>query len=1106
MKYRNIRALCISIFVLAQGLPVLSAAAANRYAIFLADEPVAKHAASRTEMQGTIGAAWRARIQTSQNAVRAELKTRGFPVTGSADTLLNAIFVVAPPERVAELKAIPGVVDVVKLGKSKMLLTRATQILNGPQAWNLMGGQGNAGAGIKIGILDTGIDQTHPSLQDSSLQTPAGFPKCDVPANCSNFTSNKVIVARSYIAQMAAGSSGNPAADSTPDDYSARDRVGHGTAVATAAAGNLASLAAQINGMAPKAWVGNYKISGSPGVNDYAGNDTFIQALEDAVNDGMDVVTTSFGGTAFTGPLDTGAVCGNAPGVPCDPLAYAFEQAAASGVIVLAAAGNEGEGGPYGTGAYPMFNTISSPANAPSVIAVGATSNTHGFAPAIEIRGSGVPPSLNSVTASFTDAGSPYGAYTAPLVDLTQIGDSTGLGCNPLPQFSLQGDFALIARGTCTFAVKMQNVTDAGAIGAVFYDNLAEALFSPSGLTSFAEPALLTGMNDGQNIKNFIASHPGYPITINPAAVEIPIGGSPVMAGYSSMGPGLGTSGIKPDVLAVGGGSNNGDLIYLGTQNYDPLGEMFSSDRFIAAAGTSFATPLAAGAAALVKQQHPGYTGQQVKSAILNSAAQTVTTDDGGFGQTLSSLNVLQTGAGLVAADAAVQSNVTFVPATVSFGSFAAGGSVSQNQQLVVTNAGSSAVTLGFAVTATTSAAGVNVSISPTSMTLSPGQTGTLTASISGKVGAAGLYYGSITVSGAAVPLHVPYMFLSPFGLTSTVNMDPVAGDQNQAIAGQIIPDGEVAFQLIDGNGAPVVGAPVSFSTGRGSVPLTLSNASRTTDNYGYAYATVTFGPATGIYIVNGTGGGVTYQFTGSVSPAPAVAAGGVVNAASFTSTVAPGSYASIFGTNLSYTIDENSNPLHLPLAMDQVTVSFDAAATGSLPAVSVPGHITYVSPGQVNIQVPWELQGYSSAQMKVTMFGTGFGNVVTVPLATYTPSIFGGGSAAAEDLNGGIISAANPAVRGNYISLFCNGLGPVTNQPGSGEPARGSPLSQTTTQATVTIGGVPATVAFSGLTPTLSGLYQINVQVPSGIAAGNQPVVVSIGGVSSPAATLAVK
>ncbi|HWE53306.1 MAG TPA: S8 family serine peptidase [Bryobacteraceae bacterium] len=1082
-----------------------SQTAPGRYAIFLSDEPLATHFASREQMQSAAGAAWRARIATAQNSLRSELAARNIRVTGSASTLLNTVFVVAPASRVAELQALPGVAGVVRLRRRKMLLNRATTIMDGPQAWNLVGGIGNAGAGIKIGILDTGIDQTHPSLQDSSLQIPAGFPKCDTPSNCTNFTNSKVIVARSYVAMEATGSSpSNPAADSTPDDYSARDRVGHGTAVATAAAGNTATGAVTINGMAPKAWLGSYKIAGSPSVNDSAFDDAFIQALDDAVSDGMDVVTTSFGGPAFTAPTDTGAACGNSTGVPCDPLAYAFEQAASKGTVVLAAAGNEGEGGFYGTGNYPMYNTINSPADAPSVIAVGAASNTHGFDPDVELTGAAVPANLNSIAASFTDAYSPYGAYTAKVVDPVQIGAADNLACAAYPALSLVGSFLLVERGTCNFTTKMTNAVNAGALGAIFYDNVGEALIYPSGLSSFTQPAIFIGLTDGQNLKAFIDANPGYAATINPSAIEVPISGSVILAGYSSAGPGLGTFGIKPDVLAVGGGSANGDLIYLGAQNYDPLGQVYSSNRFIAAAGSSFATPLAAGSAALVKQQHPTWTGQQIKSALMNTASQSVATDDGGFTGAQQGVNILRVGGGLVAADMAVQSNVTAVPSSISFGSNAAGTSLAKSQQVTVTNAGSSSVNLGFTVVPFAAATGTTVSVSPASLQLSPGQSSQITASLSGNLSTGGLYSGSIAISGAAVNTRIPYMFISP--MAGTVNLDAVSGDQNQAIAGQIIPDYQVAFQLTDANGVPVTGSPVTFSQGSGSVPLTLTEVSANTDNYGYAYATVTIGSSTGNYIVNATGGGQSYQFEGTVSPQPVVKAGAVVNGASYTGPVAPGSYVSLFGNNLSNITDENYSPLHLPLAMDQVTVSFDAAATGSLPAVSVPGHLVYVSPTQLNVQVPWELQGYSSSQMKVTLYEYGFGNVVTVPLAAYTPAMFGTGTAAAEKLDGSIVSASNPAVRGDYIELFCNGLGPVSNQPASGDSAVATPLSQTPSQATVNIGGVNANVIFTGLAPNFPGLYQVNVQIPSGIPAGNQQITVAIGGVTSPALTLPVK
>ncbi len=174
------------------------------------------------------------------------------------------------------------------------------------------------------------------------------------------------------------------------------------------------------------------------------------------------------------------------------------------------------------------------------------------------------------------------------------------------------------------------------------------------------------------------------------------------------------------------------------------------------------------------------------------------------------------------------------------------------------------------------------------------------------------------------------------------------------------------------------------------------------------------------------------------------------------------------------------------------MNVSFDVPSTG----LSVPGHLTYVSPSQVNVQVPWELEGQTSAQVKVTINYT-YGNVVTVPLQNFAPAFFeiSTGAVAALDLNYKIIGASNPAVRGQPVALYVNGLGPVTNTPPSGDPAA---QSQTTSTPIVTIGGVAAPVSFAGLAPGFAGLYQINVTVPSSIGAGTQPIAVSIGGQTS--------
>jgi len=350
------RTLMILVAAAATVVPSFGQYARNRYALILQDEPVASRFTTRERMRTAEADGYRGQLAQRQGAVRQELERRGVPIISSVSEVLNAVFVSAPPERIDELAAIPGVLGVRPMRQMHLALNKATQLMNAPAAWNLLGGQSNAGKGIKIGILDTGIDQNHPAFQDSTLAFPAGFPKCSGSADACNYTNTKVIVARSYVSQIVIGNEAdpkNPAADSVPDDYSPRDRIGHGTGVASVAAGNTNTGSVTFSGMAPKAWLGNYKIWGSPQVNENPPEDVWITAVEDAVKDGMDVINMSSGGMALTGPLDTGAACGSPAGTPCDPLAVAFENAAKT-VVIAVAAGNAGGDGYY----YPTFTTI----------------------------------------------------------------------------------------------------------------------------------------------------------------------------------------------------------------------------------------------------------------------------------------------------------------------------------------------------------------------------------------------------------------------------------------------------------------------------------------------------------------------------------------------------------------------------------------------------------------------------------------------------------------------------------------------------------------------------------------------------------------------------
>jgi uncharacterized protein (TIGR03437 family) len=204
-------------------------------------------------------------------------------------------------------------------------------------------------------------------------------------------------------------------------------------------------------------------------------------------------------------------------------------------------------------------------------------------------------------------------------------------------------------------------------------------------------------------------------------------------------------------------------------------------------------------------------------------------------------------------------------------------------------------------------------------------------------------------------------------------------------------------------------------------------------------------------------------------------------------------------GSGLSDFTDVPQTEAH-PLAIDSVSVSFDVPSAH----ISVPGHLIYVSPSQINVEVPWELQGQAQAQVKVNVeFSPS--NVVSISLAPVAPAFFEvAGNAAARDLSFQVINAGNPARAGAIIQLYANGLGAVTNEPASGDPALSAPYSETPTPV-VTIGGQPAQVLFSGLTPGTGGLYALNVVVPGSLVPGVYPVTVSIGGRTSPALSIPV-
>jgi minor extracellular serine protease Vpr len=1049
----------------------------DEYALMLSDAPAIRSIQSRSQLNSAAAKAAVARIRKAQDAIRPELARRNVRVAGTSQVLVNAIFVNTTEDVARSLANLPGVEYVVSLPPVKPALTTALGLQNVPAAWSALGGDTNAGAGVRIGIIDSGIDQNHAGFKDTSLQPPSGFPAGD-----TGYTNSKVIVARSYMPQTVTWSG-------LPDDVSPRDHLGHGTAIAMIAAGvkNTGPQGA-IEGVAPKAFLGSYKVFGSPGINDYADPDAVIQALTDALNDHMDIVTLSMyeGDSVIFGPLDTPpAACSSSFGSACDPIAIAVENAVSNGMVVVTAAGNAGNIGTKSS----TLNSILTPGDAPSAITVGASTNSHIFYQAVHVTDSGAPTNLQNIQAVLSNGPRLKTPLTATITDASQVGS----GCAALPPGSLNGAIALMPIGTCVFYLDTIEIAqNAGAVAAILYQGTGTSL-QGAGLSAPTSgiPAALIGNADGTALKTYVDAHSGAKASLDPALKAVDSQAYAV-APYSSRGPTPGlfainkTLAIKPELVAVG------DNVYTATETYDPSGGMYDATGYTAASGTSFAVPMVAGAAALVKQQFPGFTPAQIKSALVNTATQNVT-DGGG------AASVYAAGAGQLSAADALNVPATLDPATLQFGVVNPASSASVSLTLKITNVGKNSATFGFADLSTSA-----LQVQPASLTLSPGQQNSITLTLNGRQTTPGPHEGFIVVTEAAAPggtptLRVPYQYIVASGVVS--DAFPL---QNSSFsdAPNDVDYFRIAFRAIDSAGVPVAGQSVAFksTSGGGSI----ASGDSATDRLGDAGAYVNTGAALGPQTFSGAVGGFTVPFYAYIRPYPNIS-NGVSNAASGTvgQGLAPGSYVSIYGSSLADSTLVESTP-SLPVSLAGVSVMFDGGG------LLLPGHIHFVSPSQVNVQIPWEYQGQKSVNMMV-MCQYLISATYTLPLATYSPGVFlVGSNAAVLDWPGyKLVDSSNAAQRGQVIQIYVNGMGPLDQAQTSGDPASTTQLANTTTKPTVTIGGVavpPGDVLFSGLAPGIVGLYQVNVIVPASAPTGNQPLIITIGGVASAQANLPVR
>lgn len=518
---------------------------------------------------------------------------------------LNGFAAVLTPAQVEALRARDDVVQVWQ-DELRHPTTDSTPaylgLTGGGGVWDLQG----KGEDIIVGIIDTGLWPEHPSFSDQVAFSAAsgnsgkrnlayGPPPAGWYGSCQSGErwsqgncNNKVIGARYYVAGFGHGSSGI-----LPSEFlSARDSDGHGSHTASTAAGNEGPLntinGLPVSGMAPRARIAVYKVCWDDVIDPDGGgcaSSDSAAAIDQAVADGVDVINFSIGGgsTVFAHP---------------DDIAFLF--AAAGGVFVATSNGNNG----------PGAQTTGTPSGVPWVTAVGASQDN-------EVFGTGL-----LVTAPGGVAGTKIGLEGTGPVRLTDAGDISASvipaapadACGALSNAgAVNGQIALVIRGTCGFIDKYNNAAAAGARAIVVYnDGTSASRMDPitmGGLGGATIPGIMISFPDG----NAVAAATDVTGTVGPTIV---VSLENRIAGFSSRGPNGGAPDvIKPDVAAPGVG-------IIAAETLEPNANAGGGVPYQFLSGTSMASPHVAGIFALLKEAHPDWTPAMAKSALMTSARQ----------------------------------------------------------------------------------------------------------------------------------------------------------------------------------------------------------------------------------------------------------------------------------------------------------------------------------------------------------------------------------------------------------------------------------------------------------------------------------------------------
>jgi minor extracellular serine protease Vpr len=539
-------------------------------------------AGGKIDFKGQAVRSYRRQLAAKRNQFKNWLKANApaAKVTSEYDVSLNAVAVQLNGTALATIAAAPMVQSAEYNVLYHPNLSQSYIIINASGAWTAAGGRANAGAGIKIGDIDTGIDNTHPFFDPTGFNYPTAggpWPKCDALDSAShqenqncNYVSPKVIVAKVFY---------NKAQQQGLDAQAIQDHGSHTAGIAAGVTGKTAVVngvsISDMSGIAPGAWLGNYNVF--PGGVLNARSEDILNAVDAAIQDGMDVLNLSLGG-GFHGNNDL--------------LANGLDNAVDAGLVVAVAAGNSG----------PGAGTLESPGRARKVITVAASTNQHFVGQPFTYPATGG-----------TTIGAAVGDFDPLPTASFNLFDTQSDGCTSVDP-GASGKLALINRGACTFSQKVANAKTAGAIAVVIINNVAGDPIAMARTAGFDDnlPAVMIGQNEGAALRASGATTASASSTLQEF---ITAANKDILASFSGQGPTDVDLAVKPDVTSVGVNVLS-SITCVGKGSGCPgdgSGWAFFQ-------GTSMSTPHIAGSAAVLRQLHADWSPAQIKSALVNRA------------------------------------------------------------------------------------------------------------------------------------------------------------------------------------------------------------------------------------------------------------------------------------------------------------------------------------------------------------------------------------------------------------------------------------------------------------------------------------------------------